>query len=260
MQADPASAGGQFIKGLLDSDAPVPEGVKSGSVRRYGVYRNNVTVGLVRAIEANFPVVRRLLGETYFEGFARQFVQKHPPRSPLMFLYGEAFGNCLAEDDDLQDYPYLADIARLEQQVRTSYHEADAPIISANDLDQNSEDELTQAVFIPHPAMAVVSSTFAIHSIYRANRTELPEAVEDPTAAQSVLVTRPNHEVVLSKLDPGQLAFMRSLASGHPFGDAAETAFDADENFDLTIAISTVLTSGAFQSIAIRKNRTCSAF
>jgi hypothetical protein len=254
MRADPASASGQFSQGLLDPDLPLADGMKQGSTRRFGVYRNNVTVGLVRAMEANFPVVRRLLGEAYFEGFVREFVQRHPPRSPLMFLYGEAFSTCLAEDDDLQEYPYLADIARLEQQVRTSYHEADAPSVSVSEVSQITEDALMQAVFIPHPAMAIVSSPFAIHSIYRANRANVLEAVENPAEAQSVLVTRPNHEVVLDKLNQGQRAFVQSLASGCPTGTAVETAFDADESFDLTIAISTVLTSGAFQSIAIRKN------
>ena len=223
-------------------------------MRRYGVYRNNVTVGLVRAMEANFPIVRRLLGATYFEGFARQFVQKHPPRSPLMFLYGNAFSACLAEEDDLREYPYLADIAQLEQQVRVAYHEADAPSVSASELAQISEDELMQAVFVSHPAMAVVSSSFAIHSIYSANRADIPEAVENTTEAQSVLVTRPKHEVALNKLNRGQLAFVQSLASGRAFGDAADAALDADENFDLTIAISMMLSSGAFKSIKIGNN------
>ena len=253
MRADPASASGQFTQGLLDPAVPVPDSLKPGSMRRYGVYRNNVTVGLVRAMEANFPIIRRLLGVTYFEGFTREFVQKHPPRSPLMFQYGEAFSTCLEEADDLRDYPYMADIARLEQQVRTSYHEADAACVSASELTDLSEDTLMQAVFTPHPAMAVVSSRFAIYGIYSANRADIPETVENLAEAQSVLVTRPKYEVVMNKLNPGQLAFMQSLASGHPLGDAADAAIVAAEDFDLTSAISMMLTSGAFQSIEIRK-------
>jgi hypothetical protein len=255
MRADPASASGQFSQGLLDPDLPLMDGIEPHSTRRFGVYRNNVTVGLVRAMEANFPVVRRLLGERYFEGFARAFVQSYPPRSPLMFLYGDAFCNVLAEDDDLSTYPYLPDIARLEQQVRVSYHEADAATISASELASIEEGDLMQAIFKPHPAMAVVSSAFAIHSIYSANRADVPEQVEDPAEPQSVLVTRPKYEVVLNKITRGQLSFLQNLVSGHPLGAAAEVALASDEDFDLTSAISMMLMSGAFQSIQIGNNK-----
>ena len=104
----------EFAAGLLDPQHPVPLLVKGQIARRYAVYRNNVTVGLIRALEANFPVVRRLLGEEYFAGFARDFAQGHPPQSPLMFQYGADFPAVLERAEDLASYPYLADVARLE--------------------------------------------------------------------------------------------------------------------------------------------------
>jgi hypothetical protein len=249
VQADPASADGQFTQGLLDPNVPVPADIRGGSSRRYGVYRNNVTVGLVRAMEANFPILRRLLGEEYFAGFAREFVQSHPPRSPLMFEYGAAFSAFLQAESDLKDYPYLGDIARLEQQVRLSYHEASAPCLSPAELTQLPEDDLMQAVFIPHPAMAMIASDFAIHDIYRANRAEQTGKVENLLEPQAVLVTRPMMDVELNRLAPPQLGFFSALASGQPFGEAADAAFAAAEDFDLTTAISLMLSSGAFQPL-----------
>jgi hypothetical protein len=249
VQADPASANGQFTQGLLDPNVPVPADIKGGSSRRFGVYRNNVIVGLVRAMEANFPIVRRLLGEDYFAGFAREFVQSHPPRSPLMFEYGAAFSAYLEAENDLKDYPYLGDIARLEQQVRLSYHEANAPCLAAGELTQLPEDDLMLTVFVPHPAMAMIASDFAIHDIYRANRAEQTGKVENLLEPQAVLVTRPMMDVELNRLAPPQLVFFSALASGQPFGEAADAAFAAAEDFDLTNAISLMLSSGAFQPL-----------
>ena len=111
---DERSVEAAFAAGLLNPAAPVPLHVKGQAVRRFAVYRNNVTVGLVRALEANFPAIRSLLGEMYFAGLAREFVQAHPPRSPLRFHYGEGFAAFMAAQDDLAPYPYLADVARLE--------------------------------------------------------------------------------------------------------------------------------------------------
>lgn len=253
MQADPASPGGQFTKGLLNPSANVPKSVRGLSARRFGVYRNNVTIGLMRAMEANFPVVQRLLGAAYFEGFVREFVQKHPPSSPLMFAYGEHFAAYLEAAGDLDAYPYLGDMARLEQQIRLSHHEADEPCLSASALADVPESELADAIFVPRAATAILTSPHAIHAIYMANRTAVTGFVDNVSEAQAVLVTRPQFDVELNLLNETQLIFLNVLLSGQSFGNAADAAFIADERFDLSAAISMLLSSGAFQSISVRK-------
>jgi len=59
--------------------------------RRFSVYRNNVAVGLIGAIEARYPVSRLLAGEDLFRAMARAFVQSHRPRTPVMIAYGVDF-------------------------------------------------------------------------------------------------------------------------------------------------------------------------
>jgi hypothetical protein len=253
MLADPANPAGAFVEGLLNPAAAVPATVVGRKSRRYAVYRNNVTVSLIRAIESNFPVVRRLLGEQYFAGLAREFVQKHPPKSPLMFQYGAAFGDYLKAEEDLAEYPYLCDVAKLEQQMRLSYHEADAPTLPATALTQISEDELMDARFAPHPAMAIIDSNFAIHSIYRANHGDLAEPVDDVARAEFVLIVRPKCDVELIALDRAQSVFLRSLSAGRTLGTSADAAFEVSEDFDLSTAISLLLRPGVFQSIQTKK-------
>jgi hypothetical protein len=254
VQADPASPGGAFVAGLLDPAAPIPKTVLGQMPRRYAVYRNNVTISLIRAMESNFPVVRRLLGEQYFAGLAREFVQRHPPTSPLMFHYGAAFSDYIGMQEDLRDYPYLNDIAKLEQQIRLSYHEADAPILLPNALTQIAEDELMQTRYVPHPAMAIIESDFAIHSIYSANQKEAAGTIEDVSTSESVLIVRPKYDVELHSLNTSQCVFLKSLSAGRPLAAAADAAFEASEDFDLNGAISLLLLPGAFQSIQMKKD------
>jgi hypothetical protein len=59
--------------------------------RRFSVYRNNVAIGLIGALEARYPVSRRLAGDDLFRAMARAFVQALKPRSPVMIAYGEEF-------------------------------------------------------------------------------------------------------------------------------------------------------------------------
>jgi hypothetical protein len=59
--------------------------------RRFAVYRNNVAVGLIGALEARYPVSRRIAGDDLFRAMARAFVRAHRPRSPVMIAYGGQF-------------------------------------------------------------------------------------------------------------------------------------------------------------------------
>jgi hypothetical protein len=65
--------------------------------RRFSVYRNNVAVGLIGALEARYPVSRRIAGDDLFRAMARAFVQSHRPRSPVMIAYGEGFPEFISD-------------------------------------------------------------------------------------------------------------------------------------------------------------------
>ena len=65
--------------------------------RRFAVYRNNVAVGLIGALEARYPVSRRIAGDDLFRAMARTFVRAHKPRSPVMIAYGGEFPEFVAE-------------------------------------------------------------------------------------------------------------------------------------------------------------------
>ena len=56
---------------------------------RFAVYRNNVVVALIKALESRFPVTRRIVGDGFFRAMAHAFIMVHKPRSPLIFEYGE---------------------------------------------------------------------------------------------------------------------------------------------------------------------------
>jgi Putative DNA-binding domain len=239
----------EFSAGLLNPKHPVPSLVKGQIARRYAVYRNNVTVGLIRALEANFPVVRRLLGEEYFAGFARDFAQGHPPQSPLMFQYGADFPKALERADDLTCYPYLADVARLEIIWRESYHATDANPLDVDALGSIDPEILFDCRLKKHPAARLIQSTFAIHAIFAANRPDVENHVFDPLQPQCILVTRPHCDVAIYAITPDQYEFFQVLMNAGSLGDAMDSAATIELNFDLPATLALMLQSGAFQSI-----------
>ncbi|MBV9559741.1 MAG: putative DNA-binding domain-containing protein, partial [Bradyrhizobium sp.] len=84
-----------FASALLDPAGATPVVVtgpagKSG-LKRYNVYRNNVTVSLINALAAVYPAVQRITGVEFFRAMARFHVRTTPPSSPLLFEYGRDF-------------------------------------------------------------------------------------------------------------------------------------------------------------------------
>ncbi len=86
----------------LDDPSVAPPATTHGRVgapdaHRFSVYRNNVAVGLIGALEARYPVSRRIAGEDRFRAMARAFVRARRPRSPVMIAYGGEFPAFMAD-------------------------------------------------------------------------------------------------------------------------------------------------------------------
>src|SRR5579871_5020904 len=86
----------------LENPSAAPPAMTRGRLsapdaRRFAVYRNNVAVGLIGALEARYPVSRRIAGESLFRAMARAFARANRPRSPVMIAYGGEFPEFVAE-------------------------------------------------------------------------------------------------------------------------------------------------------------------
>lgn len=216
------------------------------AVKRFNVYRNNVTVSLIGALADIFPAVQRITGKTLFRDMARAFVRTHPPASPLLFLYGHEFPAFIERFEHTARMPYLADVARVERAWLTAYHAADLYPLAPQALAAIDPERLGEVTFTAHPATALVRSRFAVFDIFDANRSDEPVGRIDATRPQSVLVTRPGTEVTVTALPDGHDAFFETLLAGGTLGEAAQAGMESSETFDINDAIGGILSTGAF--------------
>ncbi len=90
-----------FAAALDDPSAATPAmthgRMGAPDARRFAVYRNNVAVGLIGALEARYPVSLRIAGVDLFRAMARAFVRAHKPQTPVMIAYGAEFPEFMAE-------------------------------------------------------------------------------------------------------------------------------------------------------------------
>jgi len=238
-----------FAAALLDPSLPVPAGVTCArgepDATRFSVYRNNVVASLSRALGERFPVVRRLVGDEFFNGMARAFLTVSLPRSPVIFAYGDTFPDFVAGFAPAAALPYLADTARLEANWTRAYHAADATPLPVERLLAIAPERLAGIRLSPHPAVALARSDFAIGTIWQAHQAEVVGSMI-VAASESVLVTRPAFDVRVHVVPPADGVFADSVLRGETLGEAAATAFARHPDFDFGHALLGLASLGAF--------------
>src|SRR5262249_9300399 len=149
------------------------------SAKRFAVYRNNVVVGLIDALRANFPAVYRIVGQEFFQAMARAHVVTEPPSSPMLFNYGAGFPNFIAQFEPAAPVVYLSDGARLERAWTEAYHARNVAPLDAETLAEIPPDRVATARFKLHPSLRIVTSRFPALTIWRMNVSDdVPRPVD----------------------------------------------------------------------------------
>jgi hypothetical protein len=242
-----------FRAALLNPDLPVPPGLTDPAGRpagrRFDVYRNNVTVGLIEALAQSFPAVRKLVGAEFFAALARAHLRAHPPATPLMMFFGEAMPAFLERFPPVRHLGYLPDVARLELALRQSYHAADATPVAPDRLQAIAPEALMTARLAFAPAVRLLRSAWPVHAIWMANmRGTAPPAAVTP---QDVLIVRPAFDAEPLLLPEGGAAFLAALMAGVRLGAACESA----GAFDLTATLGLLLAGGAITELHLGESQ-----
>ena len=238
-----------FAAAILDPALPPPAGLTTArgapDEKRFAVYRNNVAVGLRKALATRFRVVERLVGEEFFALMARVYIAGARPASPLLFAYGDDFAGFIDGFTPAAALPYLADVAWLEAAVTRAYHAEDAEPLGIAQLAALPAEALGDVRLAPHLAATLVRSRFAVGSIWQAHQADVVAPVS-AAGGETVLVVRPGFEVGVHILPARDAAFAAALLGGAALGEAAGQALAADENFDFGAALLGLTGLGAF--------------
>jgi hypothetical protein len=235
-----------FAAAIFSDHAPVPATIRSGTgsahVTRFGVYRNNVIAGLIKAIAARYPVVRRLLWEDAFNRVARLYVMTDPPRSPALFEYGETFPQFIRNVGEGTSAYYLADVAELEAARTRAYHAANATPLSRDAFKALAPEHMPNLRFTLHPSMQLLKSRFPVVSIWEANLHANDNALSlwQPECS---LIARPRLEVEVRRLTAGVHQFLSALAEGCTLGAAMVRGINNAPHFDLTECLGTLVSA-----------------
>ncbi len=218
------------------------------SRERLNVYRNNFALGHHEALAAVYPVIKRLVGDAFFETLAVAYRQHDPRTSANVHAYGAVLAEFLEDFPPAKALPYLPDVARLEWAYHEVFH-AGMNVDSHTALDAAAitDDE----VLIPHPALRWLESSYPVLEIWRQNRREQEEAEEIDLArgGDRLLIYRTGQDVEMARMGAVEYALVIALAQGMPIGEVFAAHAD---RVDISATLAFCLSRGIFITFEAR--------
>jgi hypothetical protein len=194
------------------------------------VYRRAILGTLVRALGNLFPVCKRLVGEQFFDGMARLYVQEIPSHSSDLANYGASFSEFIVGFGPAAELPYLPDVARLEWCWHLAFHAADETAMEPGSLSDVSAGDMGRIVFRLPVSASLISSDFPIHRIWEVNQPEWEgdPAVDLDDGGMTGMVWRQQYDLRIDTFDGPTWKFLNAIAAQTSFGEIAAAGIVED--------------------------------
>lgn len=236
-----------FAQALFSPLTPADPRIRALTAQpAFAVYRNTVMKACVDALEANFPVVARLVGSDWFRAAAALYVAHDAPIDARLLHYGCGFADFLRNFEPAAALTYLPGAAQLDTFWRESHAAQDAPCADAAWVASQAPEYLARLVLKPHPAARWAwFDDQPIYSIWHSNRqqTQQPDV---PWQGEGALLTRPDDRVNWQGIPQAGCVLLNACADGVPIAQASEQALHADPNVDMANLFALLLRAGAF--------------
>lgn len=214
---------------------PVDDAIKNIAIyaidpraRGLKAYQANGHMLAERALQAAYPVLAQLLGGESFADLARALWHAHPPTRGDVACWGGDLAAFMQTNAQLQDEPYLADVARAEWALHQC---AGAPDANTNlsTLALLTSEDPDQLRLMLAPGCAVLCSAWPVAAILGAHRDGQPSLAEagamlQSGVAQDVLVWRAGLRPEARAAVPGEGDLVQALLEGISLGQALERA------------------------------------
>ncbi len=190
---------------------------------RLGIYGNAYRSRLIEALEATFPVLAGLLGESDFADLGSRYVEAHPSTFFSVRHYGDRMADFLSSQADYAKAPVLAEVARWEWAMAAVFDAADAVPVDPNAFADLAPEEWAQLRFDWSPSLELLELQWNTPELWKAvtEESERPDpALNDGPVTW--LLWRQSLQIFYRPLGEAELGIIRASRDGRPFGELCE--------------------------------------
>ena len=195
-------------------------------------YKTNGHMLAERALQAAYPVVAQLLGAESFADLARALWYAQPPVRGDLGQWGDGLPQFLQHSAQLQDVPYLGDVASVEWAMHCCAVAPDAQA-QPESLHLLTTHDPAQLHLVLAPGTLALCSEWPVASILLAHLdsaddfTQVGELLRKQVA-QEVVVWREGLRPRMRQAMPGEAACLKACLAGSPLGPSLDVASGLD--------------------------------
>ncbi|WP_412972031.1 putative DNA-binding domain-containing protein [Glaciecola sp. MF2-115] len=179
------------------------------------VYSNNFIENGIRALSISFPTVVGFIGEDSFRILAKKFLYEVPKQSFDWAEYGCELPDFIGQQDALNDYPFLREVAILDWAIHQAQRAEDRRFLGASFALLESGDTATLK-FVGAPALQVLPFLFPIVELYQVIHDPFLQSEEGLVARKNLLSEIKDHISLVLASDAINKVTPRSIVLWRP--------------------------------------------
>ena len=189
--------------------------------QRVDIYANMYFYRILDVLREDFPATAKLLGADNFHNLVTSYLLEYPPTHFSIAEAGRKLPDFLRDYPLRSDFPFAADLARLERTLTEVFHAPDAAALSVDTMRGIVPAEWPAITMRLHPAVEVLDLEWTIGETLRhLGDAVLPAASHAPC---TIMVWRNDNRVDYREIDAVERAAIALLAGGTTFGALCET-------------------------------------
>lgn len=193
------------------------------SAERIGIYRHMYRARMFDTLAADYPCLRRFLGEDRFASLVEAYVSEFPSSSYTLNRLGDRLPDFLAAPRGLPRQAFLHDLARLELAMTFSFDAEEAPPLDADAIAAMPAGAWEHARLEPIPALRLLEARYPVGLYADAVRDGVKPPPMRPRRSWMAVYRR---DYLLYRLDlaPAGYKLLSALAAGLPLAQAVAAA------------------------------------
>lgn len=202
---------------LRDRDLPPPGLPTLGA----GIYAEAYFLRLTEALTNDYPVLRRLIGETSFTNMAQNYALTWPSRHFSIRWFGAQLPGFLRITSPFAAEPYLSELAMFEWLMGEAFDAACAPVIGVKEMAAIPAHDWPALILDFHPSVRRLTANHDVVALWQGRAAETDSLADGPIRGfQQIVIWRRGLDVYFRSLAPGEALALDVLSGGGSFAAA----------------------------------------
>ena len=217
---------------ILDGN-PLPglfAGEGSGSSSGFGIYLQAYRARLTAALQDNYPVLLRAIGDDAFAALADAYIARRPSHFRSIRWFGDCLADFLACSPEHLAHPSLVDLARMDWATRAAFDAADAEALCVTDLATLRAEDWPQRRFGLLPSLQMLRLDWQVEPTWKSLDADPLASCDEPQFLPHVLlVWRPQLECRWRSAPALEASVLEALSTGASFAACCDLIADSGD-------------------------------